>query len=46
MSLWCQKLRVKGSICHSGDILSFALARFGEIKEKVIMYVKNRNEIR
>ena len=45
MSLWCQKLRVMGSICHSGDILSFALARFGEI-EKVIMYVKNRNEIR
>lgn len=31
MSLWCQKLGVKGPICHSGDILSFALERFGEI---------------
>ena len=46
MSPRCQKLRLKGFIRHPGDILSFALARFGEIKEKVVMYVKNRNEIR
>ena len=43
MSLWCQKLRVVGSIYHPGDILSFALARFGEI-EKAVMYIKDRNK--